>query len=861
MPRRDDRDRDDDEAVDRGDYAPRAQRYVPKRKGLPLVAWLVIGLLSVAIVAIVSFMAYVSSEAKVRDPVIVQQPGDPRIANPAGLPLLKPIIPSNGSPLAVDPSVYLEPTEAQKRDVTDFLLRFAKATTNRKDDLKGYFDTSALRNKLGPALERHVSAQPKPNPDNQKPADVEAPIWSAISGERYAFWASTDAGPPIVFDLKLQQGVVETYRAAVGFPRLDGQFEPYLFDLREVGGEFAIFDWFHLRVGAGAADFVRAIVAGSEGDELDRVEWWAFSGLRTLRDYELLRELHDASKQLERLQRLLIRTAQEDLVFLAEARLAALNVDLSATHQVTDDEYFDEDEDGIFYDSKRATKLCERMIARSDSANRKLAAKATLARLYLQSNNPVDAISMCDEYVADVGNDPEILAIRGVAREQRGHEDGAKADFERALALQPKNADALDWQRRKRPEAKRPEIARVLAGMKQPDVLYAELRHRSVEDHDWPSAVALSEAFLERRPDSVRGHRELIQAAIEAKKPDKARKALKAAFPKIEPKQRSGLVSSFCFSASSHEFSEADYDAVPDEFARQAFSIFANRLEGMLHPSSRPEGQSKADREREKQAARERLASLCKRHRSRQPKDPHVAVFEAQPLVDSKKYAEAEAILAKALAVPRGDVTTPEFRLKRLHLEVLVELGRSTEATKLYLNDPYEFSHLLELLEKSGKAAELEKVVEASVTPPRFREDEDYWRGVVLLMRKKYAAAAVKFASYADEDDDSYPANAFAAREKLARCYLRDGQIERANRYAEKNESLPWPLRLAIFAAANPIEADDAILVGFAEHDFSKESYLLRSLYKDPDFAPIFARPAYDAFRKANPNPDTEESE
>ncbi|MGH8210545.1 MAG: tetratricopeptide repeat protein [Steroidobacteraceae bacterium] len=70
-------------------------------------------------------------------------------------------------------------------------------------------------------------------------------------------------------------------------------------------------------------------------------------------------------------------------------------------------------------------------------------ARASLGGIYVVRGRPDRALQLVEPYLAKHSDVPELLVVRGAARLQQKNTDGARADAERALKLDPKNEHAV----------------------------------------------------------------------------------------------------------------------------------------------------------------------------------------------------------------------------------------------------------------------------------------------------------------------------------------------------------------------------------------------------------------------------------
>jgi tetratricopeptide (TPR) repeat protein len=77
---------------------------------------------------------------------------------------------------------------------------------------------------------------------------------------------------------------------------------------------------------------------------------------------------------------------------------------------------------------------------KADKGNVK--ARADLARLYVFGSLPAQAEKLVEEGLAAAATDPDLIAVRGAARQQLGDSAGALADAERAIQIAPGNENA-----------------------------------------------------------------------------------------------------------------------------------------------------------------------------------------------------------------------------------------------------------------------------------------------------------------------------------------------------------------------------------------------------------------------------------
>jgi tetratricopeptide (TPR) repeat protein len=132
-----------------------------------------------------------------------------------------------------------------------------------------------------------------------------------------------------------------------------------------------------------------------------------------------------------------------------------------------------------------------------DAQPDQIQARANLGSIYVIGGVPDRALEIVEPYLAKHPDTPELLVVRGAAREVKKNTAGARADAERALQLDPKNERAVG----------------LLAGIER-------------GSGDLDGAISLVTEAVRRLPASAELHEVLAGLYFDADKPDQGREQL-----------------------------------------------------------------------------------------------------------------------------------------------------------------------------------------------------------------------------------------------------------------------------------------------------------------------------------------------
>ncbi|MGO9803444.1 MAG: tetratricopeptide repeat protein [Steroidobacteraceae bacterium] len=170
-----------------------------------------------------------------------------------------------------------------------------------------------------------------------------------------------------------------------------------------------------------------------------------------------------------------------------------------------------------------------------------IAARASLARLYLFTRTPAKALALIQPALARQADDPELLTIRSVARLRLKDAAGALADAERAVSLAPASVDAVstlaDVYRESGQPQRAVELLRTtIAREPQAIPLHQILAGMYVAGGDYPPAEEQLLQIVQLRPAELTPRLQLARFYLDLKRLDDAERTLKdatTALPKL----------------------------------------------------------------------------------------------------------------------------------------------------------------------------------------------------------------------------------------------------------------------------------------------------------------------------------------
>jgi tetratricopeptide (TPR) repeat protein len=144
-------------------------------------------------------------------------------------------------------------------------------------------------------------------------------------------------------------------------------------------------------------------------------------------------------------------------------------------------------------------------------------------------------------------------------------------------------------------------------------------------------------------------------------------------------------------------------------------------------------------------ADRPAFERLVEAHRRNQPGDPWGDYYFATLLLEDEKHAEAEALLAAAIAKTRDEDVLDSLRYQ--HRRAMVNLGRAVE---VFQNAPLgdeDFQQLAALCRSANRLEDLARLVKLERARNPFDDWIDYYDAYLCVARGDYEAAEPFFAS------------------------------------------------------------------------------------------------------------------
>ncbi|MEP7242660.1 MAG: tetratricopeptide repeat protein [Gammaproteobacteria bacterium] len=166
------------------------------------------------------------------------------------------------------------------------------------------------------------------------------------------------------------------------------------------------------------------------------------------------------------------------------------------------------------------------------------AARASLGRIYVFGGLPEQALTAVAPGLVKHPDDADLLTVRGAARDQLKNTDGAVADAERAVQIDPKNGNAV--------------------------ALLAALKRKA---GDAAGAIALVSDAVGRIENSAELRQVLASLYLQEKQPDKAEEQLRKVV-ELRPTELRNRYQLALFYARSHKIDEAQHvleDAVKSQ--------------------------------------------------------------------------------------------------------------------------------------------------------------------------------------------------------------------------------------------------------------------------------------------------------
>lgn len=627
-------------------------------------------------------------------------------------------------------------------------------------------------------------------------------------------------------------GVVD---AVVWHPTADGKVVKRRWTFSPAPDGFLALGWEDLRTGLTAKDRTHARACGSLSPSVRRQRQSQLDDVTGVHRLVDERNWESARRMVDRLRAIRFDGGLQYPVDLAEARLAF-------SHRLSSQGEWDQD---------LAVEILEDLVTRHPE---RLAAHFWLAEVHLLGEEYPRVIEVCDGLLGVTGDDPDALAMRAAARHALLQPAEAKADFEAALALDPHQPRALNWQREEADAAGKKAIAGKLATAPDPRGLFDALNEWATDDGDWPAVQALAEKYRSLRPKDPRWGWPLIESLVRQGQPEKATEPFLQALSQSDPADRERLVLQFTTAMIETRKADAVYAVIPKGEAAVAFRRLAEHYEMTRGRQPAPSHEALVP----KAEVVKPLVELIDAHRKQHPTDPRLALHDGRLKIDQRQYDKAVEVLSPAVAAatPTGDAVADwKSGYSALLSELLLaqyKRGKALDAYRELKHNPDVFAELAEryVTDKDGRGlnALLDERAKAKADPA----DELFWRAEGYRLNGKHDLAAANYKQYLAAKGE-FLVYGHRARTGRCRSLLKTGEFATAAKeFGEPaGDDLPIELRAAVLAKANRAAVAEQLL---RDH-LATLPWTLARFYADDDLGPLLRGPDFATFRKDFPPP------
>lgn len=620
-----------------------------------------------------------------------------------------------------------------------------------------------------------------------------------------------------------KQPNADRYEAIVWHTAKDSSRVKLRWNLIRIEDRLAIVNWENLHTGVTA--WTLTLASANPGRTRRTQNQWQFREVPRVHSLLDVGRTDEAWKVIESLQRVRFTKELEYAVELAEAR-----------YWLESDEPSD------------AIAICDDLVKRDPN---RLAAYTLLAEACLTADETERVKEVCNTLLSVVGDDPDVLALKAEAHYRLVETDEATAAFETALKLDPYQPIALNWKRRALPAEKKQQTGEWLATAPNPGKLFDPLANAAARDEDWAALAALGQKFRELRPTDSRGSVRLIVAQCQQKKFDSVVAVFRDAIPKLSGAERKKLSDAFYYQMLVVGELTRIYPVLPDELAVVEFRRLGSQFS---KPFDYPASDEK-NSERFKTNAQS-LRQLIDQHRKRFADDIWLAYFEGRLKQVGNDHAGAAeqfaAVLKKVRYSDDGerDYETGYTEVRQSQTKSLHKLGRGFEALRDLKPTTEVFAQLAFDYVTDKNSDGLKKLLAERMKLDPPQEDLAYWQGEMHWLKKEYVEAAAKFRDHLDSSDQHR--YRWSASERLVRSLVRAKKLEGAAEALDTVRNLP-SLRILVAAAGGNSEEAERLL----RETLEEMPHMKDVLYNDEDLGPILRGDSFRQFREDFPPPNS----